>query len=59
MISQIKQNNFRFRIIRHKQKMFHKESKKILQETEALIEGHFILSQVCTVLSMFSVLVVK
>ena len=46
LISQIKQSNLKFKIIRHKQKKnaFIKESLKILKETNALLEGHFILS---------------
>ena len=46
LISQIKQSNLRFKIIRHKQKkmLSLEESLKILKETNALIEGHFILS---------------
>ena len=46
LISQIKQSNLSFKIIRHKQKkmLSSKESLKILKETKALIEGHFILS---------------
>ena len=46
LISQIKQSNLRFKIIRHKQKkmLSLEESLKILKETNALIDGHFILS---------------
>ena len=46
LISQIKQKNLKFKIIRHKQKKdaFLQESLEILKETNALIEGHFILS---------------
>ena len=46
LISQIKQSNLKFKIIRHKQKkmLSLKESLKILKETNALLEGHFILS---------------
>ena len=39
------QSNLNFKIIRHKQKkMLSLESLKILKETKALIDGHFILS---------------
>ena len=43
LISQIKQNNFNFKIVRHKQKkmLSYEESLKILKETNALIEGTF------------------
>ena len=46
LISQIKQSNLKFKIIRHKQKkmLSSEESLKILKETKALLEGHFILS---------------
>ena len=46
LISQIKQNDFNFKIVRHKQKkmLSYEESLKILKETNALLEGHFILS---------------
>ena len=46
LISQIKQSNLKFKIIRHKQKkmLSLEESLKILKETKALLEGHFILS---------------
>ena len=46
MISQIKQSNLKFKIVRHKQKkiLSLEESLKILKETNALLEGHFILS---------------
>ena len=45
LISEIKQNNYNFKIIRHKKKKcFHARILKILKETKALIDGHFILS---------------
>ena len=46
LISQIKQSNLKFKIVRHKQKkmLSLKEFLTILKETKALLEGHFILS---------------
>ena len=46
LISQIKQQNLKFKVIRHKKKKyaFIQESLKILKETNALLEGHFVLS---------------
>ena len=46
LISQIKQKNLNFKIyvINRKKMLSYKNSLKILKETNALIEGHFILS---------------
>ena len=46
LISQIKQKDYKFKIVRHKNKKnaFLQRSLKILKEANALIEGHFILS---------------
>ena len=46
LISQIKQQNLKFKVIRHKKKKYAFIQKviKILKETNALLEGHFVLS---------------
>ena len=46
LISQLKQKEYSFKIIRHKNSKyaFFKNSLKVLRKTNALLEGHFILS---------------
>ena len=46
MISQLKQEKLKFKVIRHKKKKyaFHTKSPENFKETDALVEGHFILS---------------
>ena len=46
LISQLKQKEYSFKIIRHKNTKyaFFKKSLEILRKTNALLEGHFILS---------------
>ena len=46
LISELKQKEYKFKIIRHKNKKnaFFKNSLAVLRKTNALLDGHFVLS---------------